>query len=248
MNIISFLANDNYIVVNRDLIKEFGINAALLLGELASEYNYYSKTNELVDDMFYSTVDNIKNKTGLSKYQQSEAMKKLEKIGIVKTILKGCPAKRYIKLEAEKIETFLSNDSTSSGKKTRHLEVKELDTNNNNGTVINNNNKDIAAKPRTRFTPPTLEEVKAYCEERNNGIDAQHFIDYYSARGWELSKGRKVRDWKACVRTWENNSYNRKPTKQAEKPQQKPKEINVDDFRRADGTIDCDAYMRAQYS
>lgn len=54
-----------------------------------------------------------------------------------------------------------------------------------------------------RFTPPTLEEVSAYCKERNNGINAQYFIDYYSARGWELKPGQKVKDWKACVRTWE---------------------------------------------
>lgn len=125
----------------------------------------------------------------------------------------------------------------------QNLKESNIDNNTDNNTV-----RKKAAKPRAHFVEPTLEDVKAYCEERRNGIDAQHFIDYYSARGWELSKGRKVKDWKACVRTWENNSYNRKPTKQAEKPQQKPKEINVDDFRRADGTIDCDAYMRAQYS
>ena len=62
---------------------------------------------------------------------------------------------------------------------------------------------DIDRGKSKRFTPPTLEEVKAYCEERKNGIDAQYFIDYYEARNWELSKGRKVKEWKACVRTWE---------------------------------------------
>ena len=57
---------------------------------------------------------------------------------------------------------------------------------------------------RKRFTPPTLEEVRAYCEERHNTVDAQRFIDYYTANGWvQGSKGKPVRDWKACVRTWE---------------------------------------------
>ena len=56
---------------------------------------------------------------------------------------------------------------------------------------------------RTRFSPPTLEEVSAYCMERGNRIDPQHFVDYYEARGWELKPGQKVKDWKACVRTWE---------------------------------------------
>lgn len=57
-----------------------------------------------------------------------------------------------------------------------------------------------------RFTPPTLEEVTEYCKERNNGIDAQYFIDYYSARGWYLKAGQKVKDWKACIRTWEQRN------------------------------------------
>jgi len=51
---------------------------------------------------------------------------------------------------------------------------------------------------------PTVEEVQAYCTERGNGIDAQHFVDYYSARGWMIGKN-KIKDWKACVRTWERN-------------------------------------------
>lgn len=67
-------------------------------------------------------------------------------------------------------------------------------------------NEDIG-QSRKRFVPPTLEEVKNYCDERQNCVDASSFIDYYSARGWELTKGRKVKDWKACVRTWERNSY-----------------------------------------
>ena len=56
---------------------------------------------------------------------------------------------------------------------------------------------------RKRFLPPTVEKVAEYCKERNNGIDPQHFIDYYAARGWELKPGQKIKDWRACIRTWE---------------------------------------------
>ena len=52
--------------------------------------------------------------------------------------------------------------------------------------------------------PPTLEEVRAYCLERRNGIDPQAFLDFYEARGWKYGQGRPVVDWKACVRTWEH--------------------------------------------
>ena len=57
---------------------------------------------------------------------------------------------------------------------------------------------------RKVFVPPTVDEVRAYCLERKNGIDPQAFVDYYEARGWKYGPGKPVVDWKACVRTWEN--------------------------------------------
>lgn len=53
-----------------------------------------------------------------------------------------------------------------------------------------------------RFTPPTLEEVSAYCAERRNSISPQHFIDFYSANGWMVGRN-KMKDWRAAVRNWE---------------------------------------------
>ena len=59
-----------------------------------------------------------------------------------------------------------------------------------------------------RSVPPTLEEVKAYCLERNNTVDAEKFFDYYETNGWVQGKGKPVKDWKACVRTWERSGFN----------------------------------------
>ena len=56
--------------------------------------------------------------------------------------------------------------------------------------------------PRSRFCKPTIEEVQAYCDERNNGVDAQRWFDYYSSNGWKVGKN-PMKDWKAAVRTWE---------------------------------------------
>lgn len=53
-----------------------------------------------------------------------------------------------------------------------------------------------------KFIPPTLEEVKDYCFERNNQVDAEAFIDFYTSKGWMVGKN-PMKDWKACVRTWE---------------------------------------------
>ena len=59
---------------------------------------------------------------------------------------------------------------------------------------------------RTRFVPPTIEDVKAYCLERQNNVDAERFIDYYTSNGWQVGR-HKMKDWKAAVRTWEKNGY-----------------------------------------
>ena len=65
--------------------------------------------------------------------------------------------------------------------------------------------KNNKKKTASRFTPPTLEEVKAYCLERKNKVDAERFIDFYTANGWVQGKGKPIKDWKAAVRTWERS-------------------------------------------
>ncbi len=66
--------------------------------------------------------------------------------------------------------------------------------------------KNKKEKATSRFIPPTLDEVKAYCSERGNNVDPERFIDYYTANGWKVGKN-KMKDWKATVRTWEKNGY-----------------------------------------
>ena len=63
---------------------------------------------------------------------------------------------------------------------------------------------DTGEKRSPRFTPPTLEEVKAYCLERGNHVDAERFHSYYTANGWKVGKN-PMKDWKAAVRTWERD-------------------------------------------
>jgi len=60
----------------------------------------------------------------------------------------------------------------------------------------------------TRFVPPTVDEVAAYCVERGNGVDASKFVDFYSSKGWKVGKS-PMKDWRASVRTWETNDQSR---------------------------------------
>lgn len=88
--------------------------------------------------------------------------------------------------------------------------IDTSDTVTDTDTVIN-----INRRSAPKFQKPTADEVRAYCNERGNGIDAQSFIDFYDARGWKLTKGVGMKDWKAAIRTWEKN---RKSTAQKAKP------------------------------
>lgn len=74
-----------------------------------------------------------------------------------------------------------------------------------NETVIyNRGNSDESPQKKTasRFIPPTIEDVRAYCIERGNGVNPESFVDFYASKGWMVGKN-KMKDWKAAIRTWE---------------------------------------------
>lgn len=95
-----------------------------------------------------------------------------------------------------KVYRGVQQSLTGGVQQSLHNNINIDNTNNN----INNN---ISGK---RFKPPTVDEVKAYCIERQNNVDAERFIDYYTANGWKVGKNT-MKDWKAAVRTWERNGY-----------------------------------------
>ncbi len=76
-----------------------------------------------------------------------------------------------------------------------HMEAHVENENENEDIDVNKKNKGV----------PQIEEVKAYCLERNNKVDYQKWFNFYEAKGWMIGKN-KMRDWRAAVRTWENNT------------------------------------------
>lgn len=142
MTALDLLSSRNYIIVNKTLIKTIGLEEAIVLGELCSEYKYWKEENKLIDNMFYSSIQNIENNTGLSEYQQRKAIKSLENIGIISVTLKGIPATRYFEINENKLFNILR----TSSEKTKELDTEKLSSNNNNKNNKKNNNtisKDI---------------------------------------------------------------------------------------------------------
>lgn len=209
MGILQLIATSNFITLNKDLIKTLGLEEALLIGELASEYDYWQNQDKLEDGFFYSTVENVKEHTTLTDYQQRKALNKLQKLGLIETKVMGIPAKRYIKINEKELVTllnqqFLKNLRTGS-QKTEELDVKKLKGNNN---IINNNIDNniinINAKSK-KFVKPTLEEIEAYIKEKDLKVNGRDFFEYFEEGNWIDSKGNKVKNWKQKLLTW--NKY-----------------------------------------
>lgn len=88
------------------------------------------------------------------------------------------------------------------------LNTKHKTLNTKQETLTNKDLVETATpKKSNRFKPPSIDEVIQYCNERQNQVDASKFVDYYETSNWMRGKN-KIKDWKACVRTWEKNSNN----------------------------------------
>ena len=66
---------------------------------------------------------------------------------------------------------------------------------------------DKEKEKKSRFAPPSADEVREYCIQRKNNIDAEAFIDFYTSKGWKVGN-QPMKDWKAAVRTWEKRHQN----------------------------------------
>ena len=91
-----------------------------------------------------------------------------------------------------------------------NIPCKEKLTDNINTKVYNNNNITYSNN-KVRFKKPNIDEVKNYCILRKNNIDAEAFIDFYESKNWFVGKN-KMKDWKACVRTWERRETKKTTT------------------------------------
>lgn len=71
----------------------------------------------------------------------------------------------------------------------------------NDNVNVKKKDTSVSKEKASRFIPPTLEDIKAYCEEKGYKLDCDRFLDYYTANGWMVGKN-KMKDWRACVRNW----------------------------------------------
>lgn len=205
-----------------DLACKYGVTEAILI----NHFEYWIELNKANDVNFfdgrYWTFNSMKALLEIFPYSTEKkirtALKNLQDSGL---ILTG----NYNKSAYDRTRWYAFSDLAYSILPKRQMEVSVLangssekgepipDNNTNNNPYNNTDNKEsVYARKRatrSRSSPPSLEEISAYCRERRNTVDPEAFRDYYQARGWKYGQGKPVVDWKAAVRTWEKREKER---------------------------------------
>ena len=208
-----------------DIAKRYGVLSAVLLQNLQHWIEKNKANEKNFFDGHYWTYNSKKAFTELFPYvtarQVDTALKKLIDDGVVitgnynnsaydRTLWYAITKKGYSILqncEMEKTKKENGNDENV-------VPIPNINTN------INTN---VGQSPPKRFTVPTIEEVKEYCSERKNRVDAERFVNYYTANGWKVGKN-PMKDWKAAVRSWERNDFGKPKTAETEHS------FDLDDF------------------
>lgn len=179
---------------------------------------YFSKFFKLTTQRVSQIINALATKGFISvtyEYQGKEIDKRILKIN----------RPPYPEVEvSNKIDTYQENfkGGIKYSKEGYQENFKENNITKNN--ISNNINKENAKR---KFSKPTLEEINQYCLERNNGINAEAFYDFYESKDWYVGKN-KMKDWKACVRTWERReSTKAKPRFQIESVEERNRRLGI---------------------
>ena len=109
-----------------------------------------------------------------------------------------------IKINQDELEKLENNQDEIKFNQDNQDEQKEkkspLNPKENKNILPPDNNK-LLSSPK-KFSKPSVDEVKSYCLERKNGVDAERFVDFYECKGWKVGKN-PMKDWRAAVRNWE---------------------------------------------
>jgi uncharacterized protein YdaU (DUF1376 family) len=203
---IYFILKAGYFKYSGELTKENIYQRCKFFGDKIKMDSMISKLFDLQDGLlvnsnWLSEINSIKQ---LSEKRKQIAEKRWNEEGLKQKGSKS-EAKRKQK-EPKKPSGLFGNPKepkeTLNDNVNKDDNVNEYDNVNNNFNIMENHK--IKTK---KFIKPTIQEIKDYCLERNNIVNVEKFFNYYEANGWKVGKN-PMKDWKACIRTWESNNYN----------------------------------------
>lgn len=190
----NFTAVNNYLIKDENLtLKDKGMMLVLL--SLPENWEYSVVGLERICKEAKNTINSILNNLERNNYLERNKVYENGKIKEWQYDIYEIPKNLYRKnVDIENVDIEKLDIENCAQLNTNKLNTKELNT-----------NKYIYSAKK--FKKPTLEEIKEYCNERNNQVDPELFINHYESNGWKVGKN-SMKDWKAAIRTWEKNKVN----------------------------------------
>lgn len=191
---------DDFILVRRFMSTELGIQSKNEMLLYALIYSYSDGGSA-----FYGSTEYLAKRLGSSKSRIIKVLNDMVSKGLI------------IKKTSGRFNFYVTNfnyvcNTDEPTVSVQHPTRCQIDTESSviptPNNINNNINDTISIK---RFVKPKVEEVRAYCKERNNNVDAEKFISHYDSNGWKVGKS-PMKDWKSAVRTWERNNFNNNKT------------------------------------
>jgi len=150
MNVYEVLSRNNYLTVNKLVMKSIGITESILLSELCYRRQFLARAGKLTEDgFFYATVEDVEEETTLSDYAQRKILDKLKDMGLVAVERRGLPAKRYICIHEEALQSLMDSITSADAPVPEDFKNKTPNSSalNNNNNL--NNNTHVSSKDDT---------------------------------------------------------------------------------------------------
>lgn len=203
--------SENWIKLHRQILNwewysdtnTFRVFMHCLLMAQRDDYKYRGVT--LKAGQFTTGLFDMADILGLSVQQVRTALKKLEKSGEINkqttsrySIITVNNWNVYQQINKQVTSKQQTSNKQATTKQEERIENRDL-------FVV------IGKQPQKKFIPPSVEEVREFCKERNNGIDAERFWHYYNSKGWKIGK-ESMKKWQSAVITWEKQDAKSKVT------------------------------------
>lgn len=172
----------------------------LTAGQIALYFALLHTNNKARWQEWFTVASQIlTNRSGLDRTSVIRARNILKQKGLIDFKTNGNKATKYTLLQ------FSLPDATTdaTADETADATVDAPISKTNNQSKTKERRKTVQSAASLHLSAPSLDEIRAYCDERGNNIDAEHFIDYYTANGWKIGGKTPMKDWKAAIRTWE---------------------------------------------
>lgn len=190
--------NDGYIKLHRKMLKWQWFqdsNTVHIFLALLLDTNYEDKKvgfQEVKRGQCLTSIKRLQELTKLTPQKIRTCLSHLEKSGEINKQTTS----RYSIITIKNYDVYQEIDKQVTSKQQTSNNIKEIKERKEYKESIS---KDI---PKKVFSKPTIQEITEYCEERNNDVNPSRFYDFYESKDWYVGKN-KMKDWKACVRTWE---------------------------------------------